>query len=193
MTMNFKILWTLQNFLISLNSILNNSYNTWLTHFVHMSFYLPVAKLPQKQCYLNGQEIFISCTEVPCEWGEHLNGPSSFYLSFSLWSGGSHVWRELAQWGHSWAFLRSKDFFFFYTADLKWVRVWGVNVLWMNTAPGLRLEVTHKVHASRDLISHRQSRIDTPPRYMATQSRVHWRAQKNGADGAISVCCTRNW
>lgn len=39
-------------------------------------------------------------------------------------------------------------------------------------APGLRLKVTHKGHASRDLISHRQSKIDTSPRHMATQSRV---------------------
>ena len=40
-------------------------------------------------------------------------------------------------------------------------------------APGLRMEATHKVHASRDLISQRQSKKDTSPRYTAVQSRVY--------------------
>lgn len=60
-------------------------------------------------------------------------------------------------------------------------------------APGPRLDVTHIVHASRSLISHRQSKIDTLPRYLATQSRVHSRAQMNGADGTIYMCHRRNW
>lgn len=134
MTMNFKISWTLQKFLISLNSILTNSYNTWLTHFVHMSFYLPVAKLPQKQCYLNGQEIFISCPEVPCEWGEHLNGALIFlFVLFSLKWGLPCMKRARSVRSFMSIFKKQGFFFFFYTADLKWVRVWGVNVLWMNT------------------------------------------------------------
>lgn len=179
MTMNFKILWTLQKFLISLNSMLTNSYNTWLTHFMYMSFYLPVAKFPQKQCDLNGRKSSFPVLKYHVSEGDIWMGPSSFYLSFSLCllhgeAGGSHVWGELAQWGHSWAFLRSKC-----TMD-------------GHCAPGLRLEVTHEVHASRDFISQRQSKIDTSPRYMAMQSRVYWRARKNGADGAINVCCTRN-
>ena len=146
MTMNFKISWTLQKFLISLNSILTNSYNTWLTHFVHMSFYLPVAKLPQKQCYLNGQEIFISCPEVPCEWGEHLNGALIFlFVLFSLkW--GLPCMKRARSVRSFMSIFKKLGFFFFLLHS--WPEVGeGLRskcIMDEHSAPGLRLEVTHK-------------------------------------------------